>query len=49
MIKLCLAVMLGGAVGALARFGVAQWSMAHWPKLFPLPTLHHGGSHFDVR
>ena len=29
MIKLCLAVMFGGALGALARFGVAQWSMAH--------------------
>lgn len=39
MIKLCLAVMFGGALGALARVGVAQWSMAHWPKLFPLPTL----------
>lgn len=39
MIKLYLAVMLGGSLGAVARYGVAQWSATHWPKLFPLPTL----------
>jgi len=39
MIKVILAVALGGALGALARFGVAQWSTLHWPKAFPLPTL----------
>ncbi|GGE43790.1 putative fluoride ion transporter CrcB [Halopseudomonas oceani] len=39
MIKLYLAVMLGGSLGAVARYAVAQWSVAHWPKLFPLPTL----------
>lgn len=39
MIKLYLAVMLGGSFGAVARYAVAQWSVTHWPKLFPLPTL----------
>lgn len=39
MIKVMLAVALGGALGALARFGVAHWTMQHWPKAFPLPTL----------
>lgn len=39
MIKVMLAVAFGGALGALSRFGVAQCSMQHWPKAFPLPTL----------
>ncbi|MEH6566298.1 MAG: fluoride efflux transporter CrcB [Halopseudomonas sp.] len=39
MINTVVAVAIGGALGALARHGVAQWSMQYWPKAFPLPTL----------
>lgn len=39
MIKILLAIALGGSLGALARFGVAHWVALIWPKAFPLATL----------
>ncbi len=34
-----LAIALGGSLGALCRFGIAQWIMLAWPKAFPLATF----------
>lgn len=34
-----LAIALGGALGAMARFGVAHCVALVWPHLFPLGTL----------
>lgn len=34
-----LAIAVGGALGALARFAVAQGVALYWPNLFPLGTL----------
>jgi CrcB protein len=31
-----LAIALGGSLGALSRYGIAQWIMLTWPKAFPL-------------
>lgn len=39
MIRLILAVALGGAVGTLVRFGTANWITAHWPQHFSLGTF----------
>jgi CrcB protein len=33
------AIALGGSLGALCRFGIAQWVMLIWPKAFPLATF----------
>jgi CrcB protein len=32
-------IALGGSLGALCRFGIAQWIMLTWPKAFPLATF----------
>jgi fluoride exporter len=34
-----LVVALGGSLGALARYGLAQWITATWPKAYPLGTF----------
>ncbi|WP_339847116.1 fluoride efflux transporter CrcB [uncultured Halopseudomonas sp.] len=34
-----LAIALGGSLGALSRYGIAQWIMLTWPKAFPLATF----------
>lgn len=39
MIRTIAVIALGGSLGALARFGLAQWVAAHWPKAFALATL----------
>ena len=39
MIRMALAVVAGGVVGTLIRFGVASWVSAHWPRHFYLATL----------
>lgn len=39
MIRMALAVVAGGVVGTLIRFGVATWVSAHWPRHFYLATL----------
>jgi fluoride exporter len=39
MIRLVLAVAVGGVVGTLIRFGVSTWISAHWPRQFYLATL----------
>lgn len=39
MIATLLAVALGGALGAMARFGVALGVAQIWPNVFPLGTL----------
>lgn len=39
MLSTILAIGVGGSLGALARFGVAYWVAATWPKAFPLATL----------
>lgn len=39
MIRLLLAVTLGGVIGTLLRFGVGQWVTAHWPRQYFLATL----------
>ena len=33
------AIALGGALGALSRYGISQWIMQAWPKAFPLATF----------
>jgi len=39
MIRMALAVVAGGVVGTLIRFGVATWISAQWPRHFYLATL----------
>lgn len=39
MLNTIFAIALGGSLGALARFGIAQWVMLNWPKAFPLATF----------
>ena len=39
MIRMALAVVAGGVVGTLIRFGIATWVSAHWPRHFYLATL----------
>src|SRR5690606_36881670 len=39
MIRMVLAVVTGGVVGTLIRFGVATWVSAHWPWHFYVATL----------
>ena len=39
MIGLVACVAAGGALGTLARFGVAQWVQGHWPQHAHLATL----------
>lgn len=39
MIRTIAVIALGGSLGALARFGLAQWVAAHWPRSFPLATF----------
>ena len=39
MIRMALAVVAGGVVGTLRRFGVATWVSAQWPRHFYLATL----------
>ena len=39
MIRMALAVVAGGVVGTLMRFGVATWVSAQWPRHFYLATL----------
>lgn len=39
MIRTALAVVAGGVVGTLIRFGIATWVSAHWPRHFYLATL----------
>lgn len=39
MVASLLAVALGGSLGALCRYGIAQWIAMTWPKAFPLATL----------
>ncbi|PCC99427.1 fluoride efflux transporter CrcB [Halopseudomonas pelagia] len=39
MLSSVVAIAVGGSVGALARFGVAHWTMTAWPKAFPLATF----------
>ncbi|MCG6542618.1 fluoride efflux transporter CrcB [Pseudomonas sp. KSR10] len=39
MIRMVLAVVTGGVVGTLIRFGVATWVSAHWPRHFYVATL----------
>ncbi|MFI5274778.1 MAG: fluoride efflux transporter FluC [Ktedonobacterales bacterium] len=38
-VALVVAIGLAGALGAAARFGVAEWSARHWRGPFPLGTL----------
>lgn len=39
MIGKVLAVAMGGALGALLRFSVQNWSLGRWGALFPYGTL----------
>ncbi len=39
MIKLILAVAVGGAVGTLVRFATGTWIAANWPQHFSLGTF----------
>lgn len=39
MIRMLVAVAIGGLVGTMIRFGVAFWVSAHWPRHFYLGTL----------
>lgn len=39
MIRMALAVALGGAVGSVLRFFTASWVAAHWPRYFYLGTF----------
>ncbi|MGY4531862.1 CrcB protein [Pseudomonas sp. TE3786] len=39
MIRLILAVAVGGAVGTLVRFATANWITANWPQHFSLGTF----------
>ncbi|MEL7559700.1 fluoride efflux transporter CrcB [Stutzerimonas chloritidismutans] len=39
MIRMALAVVAGGVVGTLIRFGVSTWVSVQWPKHFYLATL----------
>jgi CrcB protein len=39
MIRLILAVAVGGAVGTLVRFGTGSWIAANWPQHFSLGTF----------
>ncbi|AHL75292.1 camphor resistance protein CrcB [Stutzerimonas stutzeri] len=39
MIRMVLAVVAGGVLGTLIRFGVATWVSANWPRHFYLATL----------
>ena len=39
MIRMARAVVAGGVVGTLMRFGVATWVSAQWPRHFYLATL----------
>ncbi|GLK89686.1 fluoride efflux transporter CrcB [Pseudomonas turukhanskensis] len=39
MIRLILAVALGGAVGTLVRFATGTWIAANWPQHFSLGTF----------
>jgi fluoride exporter len=39
MVRVALAVALGGAAGSVMRFLVASWVAAHWPRHFYLATF----------
>lgn len=39
MIKVALAVAVGGALGSVARFLTSAWVAAHWPRHFYLATI----------
>jgi CrcB protein len=39
MIRLILAVAVGGAVGTLVRFATGTWIAANWPQHFSLGTF----------
>lgn len=39
MIKVALAVAVGGALGSVARFLTSAWVVAHWPRHFYLATV----------
>ena len=39
MIRMALAVALGGAVGSVLRFVTASWVVAQWPRHFYLGTF----------
>lgn len=39
MIRMALAVALGGAVGSVLRFLTASWVASHWPRHFYLGTF----------
>lgn len=39
MIRTIAVIALGGSLGALARFGLAQWIAAYWSRSFPLATF----------
>ncbi len=39
MIRLVLAVALGGALGSVARFLTSSWMISHWPRHYFLGTL----------
>jgi CrcB protein len=39
MIKVALAVAVGGALGSVARFLTSAWVVAHWPRHFYLATI----------
>ncbi|KRW59907.1 fluoride efflux transporter CrcB [Pseudomonas sp. TTU2014-080ASC] len=39
MMRLALAIALGGAVGSVMRFFLGQWVVAQWPRHFYLGTL----------
>lgn len=39
MIKVALAVAVGGAAGSVLRFLTSSWVVAHWPRQYYLATL----------
>lgn len=39
MIRMLIAVAIGGLVGTMIRFGVASWVSEHWPRHFYFATL----------
>lgn len=39
MIRVALAVAVGGAAGCLMRFFTASWVVAHWPRHYYLATV----------
>lgn len=39
MMRLAMAIALGGAVGSVLRFFLGQWVVAQWPRHFYLGTL----------